>query len=101
MKPIAYLTISSTFCIVAASQAAEEKVNLGNVTGGDFRKAHAVIEKKCTACHSKNKIDFALASGKDMKVIQMEMEKRGALLSPNEREVLGIFWKQSKPVSKK
>lgn len=101
MKPITCLVISSTFCIVTASLAAEGKVNLGNVTGGDFNKAHEVIDRKCTACHSKNKIDFALTSGKDMNAIQKEMEQRGAHLSPNEREVLGIFWKQSKPITKK
>lgn len=100
MKPITSLAIGSIFCITAASQAAEQKINLGNVTGGDFKKAHAIIDKKCTACHSKEKIDIALTSGKDMNVIQKEMEKRGSRLSSNEREVLGIFWKQSKPISK-
>ena len=101
MKLITSLAICSIFCIAAVSQAAEEKVNLGNVTGGDFKKAHAIIERKCTACHSKEKIDIALTSGKDMKAIQKEMEKKGAHLNSNEREVLGIFWKQSKPIPKK
>ena len=101
MKLITCLTISSLFCIAAASQASEEKVNLGNVTGGDFKKAHAIIDRKCTACHSKDKIDIALSSGKDMNAIQKDMEKRGARLSSNDREVLGIFWKQSKPIIKK
>ena len=95
------LVIISIFCIATASLASEQKVNLGNVTGGDFKKPQTIIDRKCTACHSKDKIDIALASGKDMAAIQKEMEKRGARLSSNEREVLGIFWKQSKPISKK
>lgn len=74
--------------------AAETPVgsNLGNVTGGDFSKAHAVIEKKCTPCHSTANIDAALKAGKDMGSIQNRMEKQGAELSAGEREVLGIYW---------
>jgi uncharacterized membrane protein len=101
MKPITCLAISSIFCISTASQATEQSINLGNVTGGTFKKAHTIIDIKCTACHSSDKIDIALSSGRDMGAIQKEMEKRGVRLSSNEREVLGIFWKQSKPISKK
>jgi uncharacterized membrane protein len=101
MKTIASLSIISIFCISAVSQASEQRVNLGNVTGGDSKKALAIIDKKCTTCHSKEKVDIALKAGKDMNVILKEMEKRGSRLTSNEREVLGIFWKQSKPISKK
>jgi uncharacterized membrane protein len=83
--------------VVAAAPlwAAQEGNNLGNVAGGDFKKAHAIIEKKCTTCHSDKRIDAALSSRKDMTKIQQEMEKRGAKLNANEREVLGIYWKQN------
>ncbi len=80
--------------------ASEERNDLGNVTGGNSHKAHAIIDKKCTSCHSKEKIDIALSSGKNMNLIQKEMEKKGVTLNANEREVLGIFWKQSKPILK-
>jgi uncharacterized membrane protein len=70
--------------------------NLGKVTGGDFQgKAHAVIQKKCITCHTDQVIKDAIAAGKDMRKIQAEMEKRGAGLSGNDREVLGIFWNQN------
>ena len=101
MKPITYLAIGGLFWIVTASQATERRNNPGNVTGGNLKKAHAIIDKRCTSCHSRDKVDIALSSGRDMGAIQKEMEKRGAQLSTNEREVLGIFWKQSKPISKK
>lgn len=101
MKPIFCIALCGIFCVVTASQASEQRINLGNVTGGDSSTAHTIIGKRCTACHSRERIDFALTSGKDMNAIQKEMEKRGAHLSSNEREVLGIFWKQSKPISKK
>lgn len=79
----------------AAQDAPATGANLGNVVGGDFKKAHAVIQAKCTLCHSEKRIDAALSSGKDMMKIEREMEKRGAKLNANEREVLGIYWKQN------
>jgi uncharacterized membrane protein len=91
-----YLLLCSVICSVSISQAADQNV----VSTQTTKKAHAIIEKKCTGCHSKEKIDLALTTGKDMKLIQKEMEKRGAKLNSNERDVLGIFWKQSNPISK-
>jgi len=79
----------------AAQDGPQAGNNLGNVVGGDFQKAHAVIQAKCTLCHSEKRIDAALSSRKDMTKIQQEMEKRGARLNANEREVLGIYWKQN------
>lgn len=76
--------------------------NLGKVTGGDFKKkAHSIIQKKCTTCHSEQVVKDAIAAGKDMQKIQKEMEKRGAVLSANDREVLGIYWNQSPLKEKK
>ena len=66
--------------------------NLGSVRGGDFTKVREILEKKCTPCHSSEKIDAALKSGKDMNMIQQKMENRGVQLSGDEREVLGIYW---------
>jgi uncharacterized membrane protein len=76
--------------------------NLGSVTGGDSkRKAHAIIQKKCTTCHTDQVIKDALAAGKNMQKIQAEMEKKGIGLSANDREVLGIFWNQNPLKGKK
>ncbi len=90
-----FLTVSISTAAENSSQAGS---NLGNVRGGDFKKAHGIIEAKCTQCHSKDKIDAALSSGKDMVKIQKEMEKRGAALNSKERDVLGIYWKQTNPL---
>lgn len=84
---------------VTAVMAAAQSKDTGSAKSGT-KNAHAIIDKKCTACHSRDKIDAALSSGKDMASILKDMEKRGAKLSSNEREVLGIFWKQQKPLSK-
>ena len=64
------------------------------------KTAHGIIEKKCTSCHGEKVIDAALSSNKDMDRIQKEMEKKGAKLNANEREVLGIYWKQQNPLKK-
>jgi uncharacterized membrane protein len=69
--------------------------NLGAVTGGDFKKAHEILNTKCVTCHSSERIDAALAAGKDMQQIQQTMEKKGLKLDSKEHEVLGIFWKQT------
>jgi hypothetical protein len=64
----------------------------------DSRSAHAILESKCTKCHSVKVIDAALGAHKDMTKIQKEMEDKGASLSASEREVLGIFWKKRNPL---
>lgn len=79
----------------AAQDATQQGSNLGNVVGGDFKKAHAIIQAKCTFCHTDKRIDAALSSNRDMMKIMQEMEKRGAKLNANEREVLGIYWNQN------
>jgi uncharacterized membrane protein len=100
MKMSIFITVLSVCGFSVIVHAEELNSNLGSVTGGDMKKAHGIIDTKCTACHSKDKIDLALSSGKDMNEIQKDMEKRGAKLSTNDREVLGIFWKQSKVLKK-
>jgi hypothetical protein len=62
--------------------------------------AQGVIDEKCTRCHSRKVIDAAIFANKDMQKVQLEMEKKGAKLNANEREVLGIYWKQQNPLRK-
>ena len=92
LATLAALVLTST---VLRAASAPDGSNLGNVRGGDFSKAHDIIEKKCTPCHSTANIDTALKSGKDMDLIQKKMEQQGAKLNANEREVLGIYWTQN------
>jgi uncharacterized membrane protein len=89
------LTLFGLTTIKAAQEAPSSGRNLGSVTGGDFKKAHLVIDKKCTACHSAKRIEDALVAGKDMAKIQHQMEIKGVKLTADEHEVLGIFWKKT------
>jgi len=86
------------FCSLPVMASTEGVTNMGNVRGGDVKAAHSIIESKCTKCHSEAVIDLAIFADKDMLKIQQEMEKKGAKLNANEREVLGIFWKQRNPL---
>ncbi|HZV81937.1 MAG TPA: hypothetical protein VFF53_07180 [Geobacteraceae bacterium] len=63
--------------------------------GISFEKnAQDVISKKCTGCHGEERIKAAFSAGKDMRAIQMDMQRRGAKLTGSEQEVLGIYWKK-------
>jgi len=100
------ITIAATIAALCATPLPAKETppsgdKLGSVQGGDFKAARGIIEKKCTRCHSGQKIDAALSSGKDMSRIQKEMERRGAELNANEREVLGIYWKRQNPLKTK
>lgn len=68
---------------------------LGSVSGGVFKEAHMVIDKKCVSCHTAQRIESAIAAGKDMQKIQHRMEQKGVKLTADEQTVLGIFYKES------
>ena len=85
---------------VVAAVAPQGFTNMGNVKGGDLVPAQSIIDKKCTKCHSSKIVEDAIFANKDMGKIQREMEKKGAKLDANERDVLGIYWKQQNPLKK-
>ena len=92
---ITLFSFTTAWALWEAPSSVSSGTNLGAVTGGDFKKAHQVINQKCVTCHTSERIDAAMAAGKDMLQIQKQMEKKGVKLDSNEHEVLGIFWKQT------
>ncbi|NJD92185.1 MAG: hypothetical protein FIA91_11860 [Geobacter sp.] len=64
------------------------------------KKAQAVIMKRCTSCHSAERINAAFKAGRDMNAIEHEMEKKGAKLSDKEKSTLDFYWNKA-PVLKK
>lgn len=50
-----------------------------------------VIEEKCLVCHNKKRIDAAIKERKDMEKILRRMEKKGVVLTEDERRVMGHF----------
>ena len=83
-------TVALTLLFASAAFAAGEERTLE-------KKASDIIELRCTKCHTNAQINAAFTAGKDMNAIVEMMEKRGAKLSGNEKEVLGIFWKKKEP----
>jgi len=91
---IRFAVLVLSLFVAAAAHAAGE--------GKDLEKqATDIIELRCTKCHTDAQIKAAVAAGKDMGVIVQQMEQRGAKLTSNEKDVLGIFWKEEAPVKKK
>lgn len=93
------VTLFSCTALHAAQEfpksAPQSGSNLGAVTGGVFKEAHMVIDKKCVSCHTAQRIESAIAAGKDMQKIQHRMELKGVKLTADEQTVLGIFYKES------
>ena len=79
--------------VAAAAQAAGEGMDLE-------KQATEIIDLRCTKCHTNAQISAAVSAGKDMGAIVEQMEQRGAKLSGNEKEVLGIFWEKKKELAK-
>lgn len=94
------LTVLVISSLAWGKEMPQKVSNMGNVRGGDTQAAHGIMEKKCTRCHSMKRIDAAIFANKDMLKIQQEMEKKGAKLENNERDVLGIYWKEQNPLKK-
>jgi len=55
MKQSVFIAILGAISFSAIVHAAETNGDLGNVVGGNAQKAHGIIEKKCTSCHSKDR----------------------------------------------
>jgi len=87
-----FLLIPCIIVLAAAAHGADQEI-------GIEKKASYIIEKRCTGCHGEERIRAAFDSGRDMRAIQMDMQRRGAKLSGSEQEVLGIYWKK-KPLPK-
>lgn len=86
----------TALCVVLASYSiAAGKQHLGGHFKAVDDPALRVIEEKCLVCHNRERIDRAVRERRDLEKIQRMMEKKGAVLTEKDREVLGHFWKQN------
>jgi cytochrome c-type biogenesis protein CcmH/NrfF len=51
-----------------------------------------IIKKRCTLCHTQERIESAIREGRDMNQILIKMMQMGAQLTDQEQKVLGTFW---------
>ncbi len=56
----------------------------------EFQK---ILDSKCSRCHTRSRVDQAMADHRDMLEIQQRMISHGAELNPRERQVLGVFFR--------
>lgn len=59
----------------------------------DYIEFHKILDTKCSKCHSRARIDQAMAEKRDMMKIQERMLRHGAELDSQEQQVLGIFFR--------
>ncbi|PNU21687.1 hypothetical protein C2E25_00190 [Geothermobacter hydrogeniphilus] len=78
--------------VLGADLTPAEKELLIAYWGNDqFAEVNRIINTRCTGCHNRQRIDQALAAGRNLDEIQQKMIRFGARLSPKEQSVLGIF----------
>lgn len=87
MKKLLYLFVVGLLCGWTASAVAAERAE--SVTYVEFQK---ILDTKCGKCHTRTRIDEAMAAGKAFQPIEERMVKHGALLTDRERDVMGVFW---------
>ena len=58
----------------------------------DPKEYAEIIKKRCTLCHTQDRIEAAIKGGQDMDQILSKMMTMGAQLTDREQKVLGTFW---------
>jgi hypothetical protein len=77
--------------VTAAPSLAQEDVRGVKLHGEEGSK---VIEEKCLTCHNRQRIDKAIKEREEMVQVIKRMEKKGAVLTAKEHQVIGHFWGQ-------
>lgn len=62
------------------------------VDTGSREEYRKIIESRCTSCHDADRIEQAMAEGRNINEILNKMQAMGAELTPRDKDVLGIFW---------
>jgi len=56
---------------------------------GEYR---AVLERRCTGCHSLDIVEKAMMEGRSLDELVVMMRQRGAVVTSQEKNVLDTFW---------
>ena len=63
-----------------------------SVDAATYRQFQQVIETRCTLCHTRERVDAAIARQDSVEAIEAMMRQRGAVLTEEESSILKIFW---------
>lgn len=90
MKTLLVMTVVLLLgCWSSLATAAEQEEKINFV---EFQK---ILDTKCGKCHTRNRIEQAIAQGKAFGPIEERMVGHGAELTDRERDVMGVFWVQN------
>lgn len=67
----------------------------------DFIEFQQLLDTQCSKCHTRARIEQAMAEGRAFQPIAERMADHGAVLNDRERDVMGVFWMENSPQSKK
>lgn len=88
-----FLTLLS-LCLLTAAPAfatgAVEDLGAHRMRGMD--EFNRVVDTRCTVCHSRERVDLAIKKQQDREKIEQRMLERGAVLTEQDKQVLGTFW---------
>jgi hypothetical protein len=87
-RALATITIMTLAGLASVPAVAQQDVRKVKLTPPQQK----VIEEKCLVCHNRKRIEAAIEERKDMEKILKRMEVKGAVLTENERRVMGHFW---------
>lgn len=82
MKSVVLL-IAMTLLLFSSALAADPN---------DPKEYQEIIKKRCTICHTQERIESAIKDGQNMHEILSKMMAMGATLTDQEQKVLGTFW---------
>lgn len=70
----------------------EKAVKENKPAAGKNDEVRAIIENRCLRCHTRERIDLALAQKLPFASVEAMMARRGVVLTSRENEVLKVFW---------
>jgi len=62
------------------------------VASDPLREYRAVLERRCTGCHSLDIVEKAMIEGRSVDELVVMMRQRGAVVTSQEKIVLDTFW---------
>lgn len=94
MRKLLLMAVLLIFCWAspALAQEATEEIKFS-----DFQK---ILDTQCSKCHTRTRIEAAMAQGEAFKPLAEKMAKHGARLSDRERDVMGVYWMENSPAPK-
>ena len=76
---------------ISSAGTVEEGKTVSSDPLGEYR---AILERRCTGCHSLDRVEKAMQEGRSVDDLVDMMRKRGAVITEQEKSVLGTFWGQ-------